>query len=219
LPLPTPPLLLITDRRQARGDVVSVVTAALAAGCRWVSLREKDLPEAEQAALLGDLVARARPFGATIGLHGDVEIARSGNAHALHLPAGGDAGAARELLGREALIGLSVHAADEARRAAAGIVDYLIAGPVFETQSKPGYGPAIGTAGLAAIVQAAPVPVLAVGGVTADNVAACLRAGAAGVAAMGSVMRAADPGKEVKLLLAAMADAAALAPKPHPRPR
>jgi thiamine-phosphate pyrophosphorylase len=218
LRVPSPLLLLITDRRQARGDLVSVVTAALASGCRWVSLREKDLPEAEQAALLGDLVARARPFDAIVGLHGSAEIARSANAHALHLPAGGDAEAARALLGRKALIGLSVHGADEASHADARVVDYLVAGPVFETQSKPGYGPAIGATGLAAIVQAAPLPVLAIGGVAADNVAACLRAGAAGIAVMGSVMRAADPGKEMKLLLAALASAA-LVPKPHPRPR
>src|SRR5581483_5282387 len=203
MPLPDPPLLLVTDRRQARGHLVSIVTAALAAGCRWVSLREKDLPEAEQAALLGDLVARARPFGATVGLHGNAEIARSAQAQAVHLPAGGDAGAARQLLGSAALVGMSVHRADEARSADDGLVDYLIAGPAFDTQSKPGYGPAIGADGLTAIVRSSPVPVLAIGGVAADNVAACLRTGVAGVAVMCAVMGAADPGKEVKLLLEA----------------
>ena len=210
--LPTPPLLLVTDRGQARGELVSIVTRALAAGCRWVSLREKDLPEAEQAALLGDLVARAKPFGAIVGLHGHPEIARSAHARAVHLTAGGDPAAARAMLGRAALIGLSVHTADEAHRVDRDLVDYLIAGPVFETESKPGYGPAIGTAGLALIVQAAALPVLAIGGIEAGNAAPCLRAGAAGIAVMGGIMRAADPGKEMRLLLEALAPS-------HPRPR
>ncbi len=66
-----------------------------------------------------------------------------------------------------------MHSAREVAALDAAVVDYAVAGPVFETPSKPGYGPALGGAGLAAVVQVAPVPVLAIGGVTAANVPQC----------------------------------------------
>jgi thiamine-phosphate pyrophosphorylase len=87
------------------------------------------------------------------------------------------------------------------------IVDYGIAGPAFETPSKPGYGPEIGRKGLAEIAQAARVPVLAIGGINVARVAEVLAAGAAGIAIMGGVMRAADPRQAMKALLATVAGA------------
>jgi thiamine-phosphate pyrophosphorylase len=206
--LPTPPLLLITDRRQVRGSIIGIAAAAFAAGCRWVSLREKDLPATEQTALLHELLHRAKPYGARVTLHGDPALARDAKAQGVHLAAGSNAEAARQLLGKDALIGLSIHSADEARAVDPASVDYVIAGPVFATESKPGYGPALGTEGLAAIIKSSPVPVIAIGGITAQTAPDCLAAGAAGIAIMGGVMRAADPGKEIENLLAA-----------YPRPR
>jgi len=72
--------------------------------------------------------------------------------------------------------------------------DYVTVSPVFLTVSKPGYGPALGTDGLARIVARVAGPVIALGGVTAANAASCRAAGAQGVAVMGEVMRAADRG-------------------------
>jgi thiamine-phosphate pyrophosphorylase len=206
--LPVPPLLLITDRSQARGDIIDIATMAFAAGCHWVSLREKDLSAAEQAALLSALLARAKSYEARVTLHGDPALARDAKAHGVHLSAGSDAAAARRLLGKNALVGISIHSAEEARKTDAAAVDYVIAGPVFATKSKPGYGPALGPQGFAMIVKASPVPVIAIAGVTPETIPDCLLAGASGVAVMGSVMRAGDPGKEIEKLLAA-----------YPRPR
>ena len=78
-----------------------------------------------------------------------------------------------------------------------------IAGPAFETASKPGYGPALGSEGLAALAGVSRVPLLAIGGVTGETLAACKVAGIAGVAVMGSVMRASDPGREMGAVLRA----------------
>ncbi len=89
------------------------------------------------------------------------------------------------------------------RRAAAG-ADYVTLSPIFLTGSKPGYGPALGPAALARIARRVGLPVLALGGVGPENARACLSAGAAGVAVMGGVMRAADPGAAVRELLAAL---------------
>lgn len=212
--LPAPPLLLITDRLQARGNIADIAEAAFAAGCRWLSLREKDLPQAEQAAMLRKLLACAEEYQATVILHGDAKLAREAGADGVHLAAGSNAADARRLLGKDALIGLSVHGAQEARGIDAKMIDYVIAGPVFETQSKPGYGPALGLEGLALIAGACPVPVIAIGGINPDNAPDCLRAGAAGVAVMGGVMRAKDAAARVMDLVATLT-----ASLPQPRPR
>lgn len=210
--LPDPPLLVVTDRHQARLPLADVARAALAAGCRWISMREKDLSEEDQIALASTLLPIARRHGACLTVHGEAALARACGSDGVHLSAGGDPAAARKMLGREKLIGVSLHTVTEAEAIDPGIVDYAIAGPAFETASKPGYGPEIGRKGLAEIARAATVPVLAIGGLNATRAAEVLAAGPVGIAVMGSIMRAVEPGREVKALLAIVAGV-------HPRPR
>ena len=205
--LPRPPLLLVTDRHQARRPLVEVVAAALSAGCRWVSVREKDLSEDEQISVARMLLPLVRRQSARLTVHGEAALARDCGGDGVHLPAGSDPAAARALLGPDKLVGVSIHTVTEAEAIDADMVDYAIAGPAFETASKPGYGPEIGRKGLAEIVSAARVPVLAIGGINTARVAEVLAAGPVGVAVMGSVMRAADPGQEVRALLATVAAA------------
>jgi len=110
---------------------------------------------------------------------------------------------ARALLGPAALVGISIHHLAEAE-ALDPALDYAVAGPVRETASKPGYGPALGFAGLAAITAATRVPIIAIGGIDAETVPEILASGAIGVAVMGGIMRAANPAGEVKELIAAL---------------
>jgi thiamine-phosphate pyrophosphorylase len=203
--LPDPPLLLVTDRRQARLPLADVVAAALAAGCRWVSLREKDLSEDDQMALAGTLLRLTRRHSARLSLHGEAELAKACGVDGVHLPAGSDPGAARKLLGQGRLIGVSIHSVTEADALDPAAIDYAIAGPAFETPSKPGYGPEIGRKGLAEIAAAARVPILAIGGLNATRAAEVLAAGPVGIAVMGGVMRSTDPGREVRGLLSVLA--------------
>ncbi|WP_205574587.1 thiamine phosphate synthase [Indioceanicola profundi] len=200
--LPAPPVLLITDRMQAHRPLAEVVAAALAGGCRWVGVREKDLPADGLAALVRKLLPLAERHGARLTVHGDP--AAAGLCHGVHLPAGGDAARARGLLGPAALVGVSCHTLAEVRAAREGGADYVTFSPVFPTESKPGYGPALGPGALAEAA-AIGVPVLALGGVDAGNAAACRRAGAAGLAVMGGIMRAGDPAAAMRELLAALA--------------
>jgi thiamine-phosphate pyrophosphorylase len=200
-------LLVITDRKAAKRSLEDVVAAALRGGCRWLSLREKDLAHAERVALLGRVIALAQPFGATVSVHGDVEAAEATGA-GVHLPAGGSPEQARARLGKGALIGLSVHSAREAG-AADPAADYVTLSPIFGSISKPGYGPALGVQGLADAVARACVPIVALGGVSADNLAPCLAAGARAVAAMGAVMAAADPEAATAALVRALEAGAA----------
>jgi thiamine-phosphate pyrophosphorylase len=97
-----------------------------------------------------------------------------------------------------------VHSVAEAGGLDPDLVDYAVAGPAFATASKPGYGPVLGAAGIAAMSRASKVPIIAIGGVEAANVAEVLDAGASGVAVMGGVMRSPEPENEVKRLLAAL---------------
>jgi thiamine-phosphate pyrophosphorylase len=208
--LPDPPFLLITDRRQARRPLKEIVADALSAGCRWVSLREKDLPPDEQILLVRSIAPLAQALGAKVMLHGEAALAKLAGADGVHLPAGVDPVSARALVGPGKLIGVSIHTVTEAEAIDPAVVDYALAGPAFETASKPGYGPEIGRKGLLEIARAARAPVLAIGGINSARVGEVVAAGAAGVAVMGGVMRAADPAQEVRALIATLKGALAM---------
>src|SRR3984893_5556069 len=201
--LPVPPLLVISDRRQARLPLQQLVEGVFFGGGRGFSLREKDLPPDERRALLGALVTPGRRFGAVVTAHEDIEAVAAVGADGVHLPSGGSPVAARARL-PGALIGASAHSADEAAALLRAGADYVTLSPVFITASKPGYGPALGLDGLAYIVDQAPGPVVALGGISAENAALCLDAGARGIAIMGDVMRAVDPQATVEHILRAM---------------
>ena len=202
--LPDPPLLVISDRSQARRPLVEIAVAAFRGGCRWFSLREKDLPAAERRDLLRALVQLGHPFGATITAHEDIASVVTAGADGVHLPGGGDPAVARRRL-PFGLIGVSAHSPAEAAAQLAAGADYVTLSPIFLSASKPGYGPAAGLDALAEAARLAPGPVIALGGIEADNAAACLAAGARGIAVMGAIMRAADPEETVRHLLAAIA--------------
>lgn len=199
--LPVPPLLVITDRRQARRKLVDVAAAAFAGGCRWLSLREKDMEPASRVELLADLVVLGRGYGATVIVHDDIAAAQAAGAGGVHLAAGGSPAVARTQLGPQALIGLSAHSDADIDRGAEEGADYVTLSPIFASASKPGYGPALGTEGLARAVLRARLPVLALGGIAAAQITACRSVGAAGVAVMGAVMAASDPAAAVAALI------------------
>jgi thiamine-phosphate pyrophosphorylase len=183
--------MVVTDRQQAAGTLEEVAAQAFAGGCRWLLLREKDLAAPDRATLTRQLLQVAAMYDARISVSADLDAAAL--AGGVHLPTGGDVGAARAALGPQALIGVSAHDRPQAEAAARGGADYITLSPVFLTRSKTGYGPPLGLSNLDAIAAALPIPVLALGGVTPVNVRDCREAGAAGVAVMGAVMRADNP--------------------------
>jgi thiamine-phosphate pyrophosphorylase len=212
-PLPSPPVLLITDRSQTSRPLAEVVAAAFDGGCRWVSLREKDLPSHERRRLVEELQRRAEPYKARIGVHNDVALAASLGLRALHLATGGDVAAAKWQADPRCLIGRSAHNAAEVVASRAAGADYVTLSPIFLTQSKPGYGPAVGIEILAAVAKGADLPIVALGGLTAERIAACRAAGAKGVAVMGEAMRADDPARVMRGMIYAWQKASA-APTP-----
>jgi thiamine monophosphate synthase len=183
-------LLVLTDRTQAARPLPEVVRAAVAAGARTVILREKDLPAAERIGLGETLREIVEPAGGTLIGAGNQRV---------HLAAADPLPDPRPLL-----VGRSCHDEAELDRAAAESVDYVTCSPVFPSRSKPGYGPALGLTGLGALCRRTPVPVYALGGVTAPTARWCCDSGAAGVAVMGGIMRAPDPAAAVAAILAAL---------------
>ena len=180
-----PRLIVVTDRGLAASaghDLLDVVTAAVDAGARAVLLREKDLPAAERGAL-ADAVAALLPADGLLLVSGA----------GVHVATG--------------LAGKQCHSVDDLQEARDEGFDYATFSPVWATPSKPGYGPALGLDGLAAGCAAVPeLPVVALGGVGPGRAAACLAAGAAGVAVMGAIMTAVEPGAVVRGLLAEMGE-------------
>jgi len=184
-------LLVVSDTLRCARPLAEQVALALDGGPFALVLRDKHLPWEERLALAGEL--------------GPV-LEASGGALIVSDPAGPVAAAhlsARFPVPnpRPALLGRSVHAGSPLDPG----LDYCTFSPIWPTESKPGYGPAIGTDGLAAACAASPVPMVALGGVTGpDRALAAREAGAAGVAVMGAVMRAADPARAVRALREAL---------------
>ena len=174
-----PRLLVLTDRTLCSGSLVDTVAVAVDHGARVVVLREKDLPEAERADLALSLRRVLDP------VDGLLIVAAPGGT-AVHLAAADPFPSPRP-----SLVGRSCHGASELAAADDEGCDYVTLSPVYLTPSKPGYGPALGPAGLASLTASTRSPVFALGGVTPDRVAPCLAAGAYGVAVMGAIMR--DP--------------------------
>lgn len=202
--LPSPPLLVITDRQLAVGDMVDIAAAVFAGGCRWMMVRDHH-PDADAlAALATRIIEKARPAGARIIVNGDIDTAVMCGADGVHLQSLDAIAGARATLGPDALVGYSAHSGAEAVAAGDYGADYVLLSPVFETPSKPGYGPPLGVDQLGRACRDATVPILALAGVTPSRVARCMAAGAAGIAVMGSVMGAADPAETTGSFIAAI---------------
>jgi len=223
--LPDPPLLVITDRRQARRPLEEVAAALFDGGCRWLSLREKDISPSDRLDLLRRLVAIGRNYGAVVGVHDDLAAARAAGAGALHFPdpslvtpatAGVQGDRASLAVGSRfrgtddirLLIGVSAHDVAGIARAAAQDADYATYSPIFASASKPEY-PALGLARLIEAARNAPLPLLALGGIDETTLASTIAAGASGVAVMGEAMRADDPSRTVAALIARLRHALA----------
>jgi thiamine-phosphate pyrophosphorylase len=175
-------LCLVTDRH--RRSIVEQCRDAVQAGVDLIQVRERDLEGAALSALVAELVRLTRSTRTRVVVNERLDVALACGADGVHLR--GDSmptARARSIAPAGFLISRSVHEAGEAVTAAPG-ADYLVAGTVFPSSSKPGLRESLGLAGLAAIARSVPVPVLAIGGVSLDQMEPIARAGAAGAAAI-----------------------------------
>ena len=194
-----PRLMLVSDRQRSRRPLAVLAAEAVAGGADTLQLREPDLSDGELTAIVQEI--KALRGAASIVVNGNVTVAKLLGI-GVHLPERGpDPSVARDRLGPTALIGRSVHSPDAAK--ASRVADYLLAGHVYPTPSKDGLPP-LGLDGLRAIVDASPVPVLAIGGITPGNAAAVMASGAHGIAAISAFAAADDPAAVARDFLAAM---------------
>ncbi len=190
-----PFLYLVTDRTLAgpRG-VAETVRLALEGGVTLVQLREKTLarePFVEEARRLKD-ICHAR--GVPLIVNDDVAVAREAGADGVHLgQSDASVTQAREVLGPDAIIGLSVESIEQARAAAALDIDYIAASPVFATPTKTDTAAPLGLEGVRAIRRLTDKPLVAIGGINSANAPEVLQAGADGLAVISAIMAAPDP--------------------------
>ncbi len=173
----------VEDRASAIG---ALVRDAVAAGIDLVQIREPDLPARLLVRIVETGVEASRGTPTRIIVNDRVDVALACGADGAHLGARSLAAArVREIAPRGFLLGRSIHTVEEARAAAAeDATDYLIAGTVFRSASKPDERRLLGTDGLAAVVGVAARPVLAIGGVDLDTIGPVAATGAAGFAAI-----------------------------------
>jgi thiamine-phosphate pyrophosphorylase len=188
-------LYLVTDERLSRGRATAeIVRAAIRGGIDAVQLRGKDLPAREQLAIGRELQAITREAGVLFIVNDRVDLALALAADGVHV--GQDdlpAEIVRRLVGPEMIIGVSAATIPEALAARAARADYLGVGAIYGTATKLDAGAATGPQLLSTIAGAVDLPLVAIGGINATNVAAVIAAGAAGAAVVSAIIAADDP--------------------------
>jgi thiamine-phosphate pyrophosphorylase len=202
-----PSLYLITDRRTSPRPLPEQIALALEVvrpGSAAVQLREKDLSARELLALGRALLPVCRARGAALLINDRLDVALALGADGAHLSGTSlPASEARKLLGPSARIGVSCHSVEEVRERSPG-ADFATWGPVFATASKQAFGPPVGTRDLPEALKAG-TPLVALGGVNASNAAALSGLGFSGVACIGAVNSAQNPGEAARALARAFA--------------
>ena len=210
----TPVICYVTDRKSlgaGRGNLLvrEKIQWAMQARADWVQIREKDMPGRELLELVREAMKSASPqrsatyarkdrMNASVIVNDRLDVALAAGAAGVHL--GHESVNARDVVDwcrrgtapAEFLVGVSCHSLEEAREAASAGASYIFFGPVFETPSKRGFGRPQGLERLAEISTSVTIPVIAIGGVDEVNAPACVRAGAAGIAAIRMFQEASD---------------------------
>ncbi|WP_205325267.1 thiamine phosphate synthase [Glycomyces sp. YM15] len=211
-----PRLHVITDTRgpvalpanALRSGPLAAIEAALAAGARLVQVRPED-HYTDRAAfdLATAIAALCDQYGALCLVNDRVHLAQAIGADGVHLGAEDlPIDATRRLLPAASIIGGTARDPESARAARRAGASYLGVGPVWGTTTKAGLPQPIGIEGLAAVCEAVDLPVIAIGGITAERAALCREAGAHGVAVVGAVSAASDPRQATADLLEAVGE-------------
>jgi len=195
------PIYVITDPGAAL-PVVEQARAAARGGAAWVQLRDKSASDGDLAALIRQLLPEMAALSTLLIVNDRVEVALATGAHGLHIGQGdGDAAAIRQRMPPGMILGLSIETVAQARLVPPG-VDYIGAGPVRATPTKPDHAIPIGFDGLAEIIAAAALPAFAIGGLKQSDAKAVRATGAIGMAVVSAVTRAPDPEAATLALLA-----------------
>ena len=186
-------LVLDPDLCGERG-MVETARLAVAGGATLVQLRDKAGGTARMVETGRGLKAALAETGAKLIVNDDAEAAIAIGADGLHIGQSDlSVAEARAAIGADVILGLSVETPEQAAQVDPALVDYVGAGPVFATPTKPGHARPVGFDGLAALITASPVPAIAIGGLKAHHVGQAVAAGAQGVAVVSAICGQPDP--------------------------
>ncbi|MDZ4734320.1 MAG: thiamine phosphate synthase [Nitrospirota bacterium] len=162
-------LLVVTDRHQTNGrPLVTLLQRVFTAGAPAIQLRERDLSARELVTLAREVQAVPASYRSQLLINDRIDVALALEGVGVHLRSNSlPVSVARQLLGAQCLLGISVHAVEEALSAQSQGADYIILGPIYETPSKQIFGPPLGIHTLEKACRLVRIPIVGIGGVTA----------------------------------------------------
>lgn len=190
-------LQLITDHPTAEGTATQALTA-LNGGCRWIQIRMKDARDVEVEKAVMKVLPNCRKVGATLIVDDRVELVKLTGADGVHLGKNDmNPLQARTILGPEKIIGATINSIEDIDRLNLNVVDYLGAGPFRLTTTKKRLAPILGLEGYCKLMiyirRISDIPVVAIGGVTPEDIPAIMTTGISGIAVSGAINKADDP--------------------------
>ncbi|MEZ5076586.1 MAG: thiamine phosphate synthase [Solirubrobacterales bacterium] len=205
--LRTARLYLCCEARPHDQDPEALLRSALTGGVDILQLREKQLGRAEIERAADTYRRVCDTYSALFIVNDDPDLARTCDAHGVHVGKHDEVAAAREALGPDAIVGLSTHSEEEVDAANELPVDYIAVGPIWETPTKPGR-PAVGLAPIAHAAEHAVHPFFGIGGIDPSNAEQVVRAGARRLCVVRAVRDAPSPEAAAEALRRAFAAAA-----------
>lgn len=190
-----------------RYSYLNSIRMALDGGCRWVQLRMKDAADDEVRRVAEEAQRWCRDAGATFIIDDRVELVRQIGADGVHLGKNDmPVSEARALLGDNFIIGGTANTFDDIRSHYEAGANYIGCGPFRFTTTKKGLAPVLGLEGYTYLIKRAReeginLPIVAIGGITAEDIPAIMSTGVSGVALSGTVLRAENPVEEMKKLI------------------
>lgn len=187
-------LYLVTDGSISRRPLIDAVAEAVAGGVTMVQLREKRQSPRERIELGKALKSVLAPHQVPLIVNDSVELAQAIASDGVHLGQRDTSPRiAREMLGNQAIIGVSIENTNQLGGVPWKSVDYIAASPVFTTMTKLDIAQPLGLQGLRQLVARSTVPVIGIGGITIENAHSVIEAGANGVAVVSAILRSEDP--------------------------
>lgn len=195
-----PPLYVVTDRHQVEEErFLDILFQIMSHSGVMLQLREKDLPTHELLRLAQAVQSQAAFHQVPVLINDRIDLAMGVGAAGVHLRSDSlPVRQARQCLGPEKLIGVSVHSVEEARCCEDAGADFVVLGPIFDTPSKRSFGSPLGLEAVQDASVVCRIPVYAIGGITLSRVESVKQAGAYGIAVISAIMRANNPAQTVK---------------------
>ena len=183
------------------------VRIALEGGCRWIQLRMKEASTEEIIPIAKEAMTMCRKYGATFIIDDHVELVKRLGADGVHLGKNDmPISEARWILGKDFIIGGTANTFEDVRMHAEAGADYIGCGPFRFTTTKKNLSPVLGLEGYSDIVskmktEGINLPIVAIGGITKEDIPSLMKTGINGIALSGSILRAENPIEEMKEII------------------